>query len=457
MNEIKCLILAGGMGKRLWPVSRKKWPKYLMEFKGKSLLQQAYDRLNTSPENKYVVGAEEARFLVKKELSGPGYEFRGENIILEPLSRNTAPAIALGINSLDDEDIAVVLPADHIIEPVDEFNEVIRKAAFLAEKGFIVTAGIKPLYPATGYGYIKKGEKLFDGWEVEEFKEKPDREKAREYFNSGSYFWNAGIFVFKVSAMKKELAFYAGDIAGAFKDLKEDKSNLKEIYEKLPNVSIDYAVMEKTEKAAVVGFDGVWNDLGSWEAVKEVSAGEKENYSLSKAEFSSCENTFVSTEKGKFFAGAGLKDLIIVDTEDALLVIKKGEGQKVKGIVEKLKGREIVRRHAEDYRPWGRYRVLEEGKGYKIKLLFVSIGQRLSLQKHKYREEMWTVIEGKALITLGEKKKEFSPGESLSIPAGALHRVENISQGELKILELARGNKISEDDIIRVEDDYNRQ
>ncbi len=452
-NNLKVLILAGGMGKRLWPVSRKKWPKYLMRFEGQSLLQQAYDRVDVTDENKYIIGAQEAGFLVKREIEG----IKGKNLVLEPLSRNTAPAIALGMCELDDEDIAVVLPADHIIKPKGDFREALTRAKSLAEDGFIVTIGIKPEYPATGYGYIKKAGKLGDGWKVKEFKEKPDEDTARDYFESGDYFWNAGIFVFKVSRMKREMEALAGGISKIFKELKEDKGNLREIYERIEGESIDYAVMEKTDKAAVVGFEGEWNDLGSWEAVSEVLTRGKENYSTCRSMTRGCRGSFAHISGKKFFAGAGVEDLIIVDTDDALLAVKKGHGQKVKDIVQELQGKSIVKYHREDYRPWGGYRVIEEGDGYKIKVLFVSPGERLSLQKHRYRDEVWTVVSGEALVTVSGKKKRVKAGETVKIPAGALHRAENTSDKEVKILELATGEKILEEDIERIEDDYNRQ
>ncbi len=267
--EPKVIILAGGAGRRLWPLSSPQYPKYLMEFEGRTLLQQAYTRVDIPDENKYIIGAGNVAVLIKRDLLEINNNFSDKNLLLEPLSKNTAPAAALGISILDKEDIAVILPADHIIKPSDEFNRSLRDAVKLAAKGHIAVIGINPEHPATGYGYIKKGEELDSGWKVVEFKEKPDAKTAQEYLKSGNYLWNAGIYVFNVSVMREEMDRYAGYISRAFSELKADRSNLKEIYKNMPGISIDYAVMEKTDRAAVTAFKGYWKDLGSWKTVKE--------------------------------------------------------------------------------------------------------------------------------------------------------------------------------------------
>ena len=487
---VKVLILAGGAGERLWPLSRKKWPKFMLKFSGgKSLLQLAYERTAgiVPPKERYIVTSAESEFLIRRDISinGGGHSagsgLSAKNIISEPLAKNTAPAIMLGIfnssgpSAFKDEDIVIVLPADHIIEPKDVFKKTLKDAIEVARNNYIVAIGIKPSYPATGYGYIKAKLKVKSQkskvYKVEEFKEKPDKESAKKYIKSGNYYWNAGIFVFKAGVMREEIKNLCPDIWDNFNKLKRDRSNLLDIYEKLPNISIDYAVMEKTDKAAIVVFEGKrkvrcrrnvrcrWNDLGCWEAVADVFGDVEGPLPVvinGESEIIDSRDSFIYTKKGKLAACIGIKDIIVIDTDDAILIMKKGQGQKVKDMVSRLKDKPITKYHLTDYRPWGGYKVLESGKNYKIKILEILPGERLSLQKHKYRDEIWTVIEGIALITLGEKDIKLKKGETIKIPCGTAHRAENISKSTLKILELATGKKIFEDDIIRLSDDYDR-
>ncbi|MFC2061484.1 mannose-1-phosphate guanylyltransferase/mannose-6-phosphate isomerase [Elusimicrobiota bacterium] len=456
--SIKAIILAGGMGKRLWPISREKWPKFMMKIgSGYSLLQQAYKRVEGIASDITVVSAKETGFLIEKEIKAINGDFSDENIRLEPQAKNTASAIMRGIHKCDDEDIIIALPADHVIEPVDDFKDVLRNAAEMAGQDHIVSIGVEPRCPATGYGYIKRSaETLGEGWKLGSFKEKPDMETAKKYIEEGGYYWNAGFFVFKAGIMKKEIEKYCSDITGLFNDLKDDDGNLEEIYEKLPGISMDYAVMENTDKAAVIAFNGSWDDLGCWEAVHKVLAEGDKPYSNGETRAISSKNSFIYTDPEKLTACIGIEDIIVIDSGDSILVMKSGEGQKVKDIVDSLKGRPETVYHMKDCRPWGGYRVLDEGEGYKTKILEIDPGQRLSLQKHEFRDEVWTVISGKAVITLGDKEVDLVPGETIKIPAQTLHRAQNRGIEMLRILELACGEKISEDDIIRVEDDYKR-
>ncbi len=453
--KINTVILAGGMGKRLWPLSRRTWPKYMLRpGMDKSLLQAAWDRVAPFGGSRRVVTSAESGFLVSREIRKKDPGFGEENLILEPLSRNTAPAVMLGIADMEDDDIVAVLPADQVVE--GDFSETILKAAVVASQGYIVTIGITPDRPATGYGYIKSSqEKIGEGFLVEEFKEKPDEDTARGYLESGGYFWNAGLFVFRAGTMRREMERHAPEISRGFERI--SREGARSVYRELPGISIDYAVMEKTDRVAVVPFAGRWDDLGSWESIHRILAAEDGNFSSGETCLEDVSGCFFQVPSGKLVGAAGVRDLIAVDTPDALLLLKKGEGQKVKDLVERLGDDPRAARHLTDYRPWGGYRVLEEGDGYKVKVLFVSPRERLSLQRHKFRDEVWTVIKGKGLITSGEEKKETVSGETVRIPAGALHRAENTGSGELEILELASGEKISEDDIERVEDDYGRR
>ncbi len=451
---IKTLILAGGVGERLWPLSRKKWPKFMLKFAGtKSLLQLAYERTAgiVPPKERYIVTSAESEFLIKRDIP-----VDPKNIITEPLAKNTAPAIMLGISKFNDADIVIVLPADHIIEPKEAFKKTLKDAVKIARDNYIVSIGIKPTTPSTGYGYIKANQKL-----VEKFIEKPCIKDAKKYVKNGNYYWNAGIFVFKAGLIKEEIKNLSPDIYNAFNKLKKDSTRLLEIYKELPNISIDYAVMEKTARAAIVVYNEKWDDLGCWEAVAEVECPLPAECPLpvvvnSESETIDSNNSFIYTKKGKFAACIGIKDIIVIDTDDAILIMKKGQGQKVKDIVSRLKSQSVTKYHLTDYRPWGGYKVLESGKNYKIKVLEVLPGKRLSLQKHKYRDEIWTVIEGEAKITLQNKNIKLKKGETIKIPAQTIHRAENTGQKLLEILELATGDNISEDDIIRIEDDYNR-
>ncbi|MBN2406636.1 MAG: mannose-1-phosphate guanylyltransferase/mannose-6-phosphate isomerase [Elusimicrobia bacterium] len=459
--NIRVLILAGGSGKRLWPMSREKWPKFMLKFdSGSSLLQSAYERARkiTSDENIYIVTLKENAHLIEQDIRRVNSGFGRAGIVTEPEAKNTAPAIMMGIKDFEDDTMVIVLPADHIIRPEEEFRRAVEKAIRTAEQDYIVSIGIEPQYPSTGYGYIKRAAGIGeDAWRIDRFKEKPDFQTAREYVESRQYYWNAGIFIFKSSVMKAEMKRLNPVIYEMFGKMKNKDADVPSLYKKMPAISIDYAVMEKTARAAVVPYRGGWDDLGSWEAVHAVVRKDRDgNSTNSEGEMIDTSNTYICTEPGKFVSAIGVEDIIVVDTKDAILVMKRGSGQKVKDIVDMIGGREVAMRHMTDYRPWGNYRVLDEGKGFKVKILEIYPGQRLSLQKHRHRDESWTLMRGDAVITLDKDSIEPKPGETLRIPAGKLHRAENRGSDSVMILELATGEKIEEDDIVRVEDDYER-
>ncbi|AFK22449.1 mannose-1-phosphate guanylyltransferase/mannose-6-phosphate isomerase [Pyrococcus sp. ST04] len=464
---MKTLILAGGKGTRLWPLSRELLPKqFIKVFTDRSLFQRTVERalLFSKPKEIFIVTNKEYKFRVFDDLNEIGINIPEENVLLEPIGKNTLPAIYWGLKTIEDyfgDSVVAVLPSDHAIEVNDEYIEAFRKAEKLAEK-YLVTFGIKPTRPHTGYGYIKPGEKIsidgkFMGYLVDEFKEKPDLETAKRYVESG-YYWNSGMFMFRTSVFMEEAKKHSPEIVRAF----EDGKNIEEVYELAPEISVDYGIMEKTEKAAVVPLNTYWNDLGSFDAVYEAlekdESGNAVRVSGFKAKYINIDskNNLILTER--LTATVGVKDLIIVDTGDALLVAKRGETQKVKEVYRRLKEendeRAIVHRTA--YRPWGSYTVLEEGERYKIKRITVLPGKKLSLQLHYHRSEHWVVVRGTAKVRVGDKEFILRPGESTFIPAGVVHRLENPGKVVLEVIETQIGEYLGEDDIVRLQDDYGR-
>ncbi|ASJ17138.1 mannose-1-phosphate guanylyltransferase/mannose-6-phosphate isomerase [Thermococcus chitonophagus] len=465
---MKTLILAGGKGTRLWPLSREMMPKQFIKFfNERSLFQKTVERalLFSKPKEIFIVTNKEYRFRVFDDLDELGVKVPEENVLLEPIGKNTLPAIYWGLKVIDEnygDSVVAVLPSDHAIEVNDNYIEAFKKAEKLAEK-YLVTFGIKPTKPHTGYGYIKPGEKIevegkFLGYLVDEFKEKPDFETAKRYVESG-YYWNSGMFMFRTSVFMEEAKKHAPEVVRAF----EDGKSIEEIYELAPEISVDYGVMEKTDKAAVVPLNTYWNDLGSFDAVYEALEKDENGNAVKvrgfKAKYINVDsrNNLILTER--LTATVGVEDLVIIDTGDALLVAKKGETQKVKEVYKKLKEqndeRAVVHRTA--YRPWGSYTVLEEGERYKIKRITVLPGKKLSLQMHYHRSEHWVVVRGTAKVRVGDKEFILRPGESTFIPAGVVHRLENPGKVILEVIETQIGEYLEEDDIVRLQDDYGRE
>lgn len=460
---MKSIILAGGSGSRLWPLSRDMYPKQLLSLDNEnSLLQQTFLRLRkfSSAENIATVTNIKHFQDIKLQLNS----IDSNNLVIaEPLGKNTAPAIACTLEYFmqknnNDDDIVLIVPSDHLINDIAAFAETVRKGEKLAQAGYIVTFGIKPTYPETGYGYIKIAKSFETGFEVEKFVEKPDLVTAQEYLNSGKFYWNAGIFMAKISTLLDEFAKYEPEIFATLKNL--DFSNSTKInysiYEAMPSISIDYAIMEKSDKIALIELESDWNDLGSWQSLYEIKPkDENGNVLTGKVVVDQVKNSFIYSQK-ELVAVSGLEDVVIVETEDAIMACKMSDSQSVKKLYEKLKESNTTKLHKTVFRPWGYYTCMNEGDGYLTKTICVLPHQKLSVQSHNHRSEHWVVLEGQALVLLDDKKYDVYAGDSIDIPLKAKHSLQNPYEKELKIIEVQKGDYISEDDIIRYEDCYGR-
>lgn len=456
MSNIYGLILAGGSGSRLWPLSRELYPKQLLNIQNtESLLQATFDRLKECIEPKNIVSLTGI-----KHYSNVRYQLSAitENpvVLSEPISKNTAPAIVLGTkyvmeNSKSDP-VILVVPSDHMIKDVKGFAETIKEGEKLALEGKIVTFGIKPTYPETGYGYINS--------KTNKFVEKPNEELAKKYLEDGNYYWNGGIFMFKASVLMEEAAKCTPEIYEKLKNFDfttSDKIPFTE-YDKMPNISIDYAVMEKSDKVAMVVLKSDWNDLGSWKSIYDVSKKDEDgNVKIGHVLDEGSKNSFVYSSS-KLVATIGLEDIILVETEDAVLACKADKSQDVKKIFDTLKKQNdnthLV--HKTVYRPWGYYTVLGQGKGFLTKMIQVNPAQKLSVQSHNHRSEHWVVLEGTAKVLLEGKEYILSPGHSVDIPVKAIHSLQNPYEEVLKIIEVQKGDLLIEEDIVRYEDMYGR-
>ena len=458
------IILCGGSGTRLWPISRTLMPKQFIKlFDGKSLFQLTVDRNHNICNRQYVVSNAEQYFLAADQLED--MTFKNNSFLLEPVGRNTAPAIALACFSLDKDEIVLVCPSDHLIKNQKAYMQVVNRAKELASNDYLVTFGIQPKYAETGYGYIEADEE-----EVKAFHEKPDEAVAQRYFNAGNYYWNSGMFCFKASVFLEELKKYAPDIYKAsfqaYSNAQcEDMIRIShEDMAAIPEDSIDYAVMEKSSRVKVVASDIGWSDLGSFDALyKELDKDENNNASIvlekqntdTLITDNASNNLFISD---KFVAAIDVDDLLVVDTTDALLISKKGSSQKVKEVVKllKKKGSELPNIHMTAYRPWGTYTILDEFDNYKVKRIIVKPGKRLSLQKHFHRSEHWIVVSGTATVTKGKDEYLVCTNESTYIPMGEIHRLENTGRIPLVMIEAQVGEYLGEDDIVRISDDFKR-
>jgi mannose-1-phosphate guanylyltransferase/mannose-6-phosphate isomerase len=463
------VIMAGGNGTRLWPMSRKAYPKqFLSLIDDQTLIQQTCKRAKAiSNDQMLIICNEEHRFLCAEQLRQLG--ITNAQILLEPVGKNTAPAIGLAAEFIKQQygdAVMVVLSADHYIEDLAYFADTVRYGCERALTGEIITFGVTPTKPETGYGYINKGEQLSQGiFKISQFVEKPTLEVATEYLDSGEYLWNSGMFTMLASSYLNELITYQPEIqvncqkaiADAQSDLEFIKPH-KEWFVKCPEDSIDYAVMEKTNKGSVIEFKGVWNDIGAWSSIWELSEkDENGNCSVGKTELLNSHNNYVNS-KEKLTAVLGLNDIIVIDTKDALLIADKNQVQDIKQLVNRLKltDIELIENHREVYRPWGHYDSIANDVRYQVKKISVLPGHKLSVQMHYHRAEHWIVVKGTAHVTIGDKEKIVCENESVYIPIGEIHSLENKGKIPLELIEIQSGAYLGEDDIVRFQDNYGR-
>ena len=455
------IILCGGSGTRLWPISRTLMPKQFVKlFENKSLFQLTVERNSKVCDKNFLVSNAEQYFLAIDQLEeNATFNIKNSTFLLEPVGRNTAPAIALACMALDKEEIVLVTPSDHLIKDEAEYEKVLVKAKGLANEDNLVTFGITPTFAETGFGYIEA-----NGLDVKAFHEKPDFATANKYFNAENYYWNSGMFCFKAGIFLEELKKYSPEVyetsQSAFNNAKKEAITRIKHDDMLaiPEDSIDYAVMEKSQKVKVVPSNIDWSDVGSFDALHEELPKDVNNNTINKNHISiDSKNNLIYGSQRKIVT-VDIENLIIVDTGDALLISKKGSSQKVKKVVEKLKASnsELHNIHLTGHRPWGTYTVLEDQAGYKIKRIEVKPGKRLSLQKHFHRNEHWIVVSGTATVTVGEETKLLRPNESTYIKMGEVHRLENKGKIPVVLIEAQVGEYTGEDDIVRFDDDYKR-
>ena len=466
------VILSGGAGTRLWPVSRKAHPKPFMRLADGQTLASATVRraLNAVDAAETLTVTARDHFFLTRDIYRDAAPDARHRFLLEPVGRNTAAAIAAAAlwvrEHHGDHARLLVLPADHLVRDREAFEAAVARADRLAAEGWLVCLGVKPTHAETGFGYIRAGREIDDlGQQIEAFVEKPDADTAQRYFESGRYLWNAGMFVFRADAILAALREQAPDILAAVEatwDETDTSSDPVELdadrFEAVRSDSIDFAVMERAPKRAVVPMACGWSDIGSWQAISELYETDGSgNRIQGHAVLVDARNTFVQGDQ-RLIAAVGVDDLVIVDTPDAVLVARRGRAQEVKSVVEELTRRdhESAVYHRTVHRPWGSFTVLEDGEDCKVKRLVVKPGGVLSLQRHEHRSEHWTVVSGTASVRVGDEHLELGPNHTVEIPAGALHRLENRGETDVHIIEVQTGSYFGEDDIERLEDVYGR-
>ena len=475
-TQLVPVIISGGSGSRLWPLSRESHPKpFIKMLDGQSLIQKTFLRASAleNVEQIYVVTNQELLFHSKHDYQDLQLNLPLKHL-LEPVGRNTAPAIAAAVVALAAthpiDTVVAILPADHLITNQQSFQAVVELASETAKQGYLVSLGVQPTHPETGYGYIELGNPLAftdlgQAFTVKRFVEKPDLERAKQFVDDKQHVWNAGMFFFTLETFINEMQKFAPEIMQAVQASLDPQTLQNEIitldresFIQATNISIDYALMEKSSKVAVVTGDFDWSDIGSWKAMNDLSQPDVNGNSI-VGECTAFEtyNCYIHGDN-RVIATAGVKDLVIVDTADALLVADRSSTQDVKHLVEKLKlsDSEVVKLHREVHRPWGSFTVLGVGEGFKIKLIKVHPGAALSLQMHYHRSEHWVVVKGTAKTTNGDTVSLVNTNESIYIPAGHTHRLENPGKVELQIVEVQCGAYLGEDDIVRFEDKYQR-
>jgi mannose-1-phosphate guanylyltransferase/mannose-6-phosphate isomerase len=463
--NIHPVILSGGSGTRLWPLSREHYPKQLLCLQGEqTLLQQTVSRLDGLQDvaDPLVVCNEEHRFLVAEQIRQ--LDRTATDIILEPSGRNTAPALTLAALALTrdgGDPLMLVMPADHLIQDTAAFHAAVREGAALANSGRLVTFGIVPMAPETGYGYIKRGA----GNAVAKFVEKPDAETATRYLASGEYLWNSGLFMMHASAWLEELGRYHPDMLkacqSAYVQGRQDGEFYRlnnEAFLRCPNNSVDYAVMEKTDRAVVVPLAAGWSDIGAWPAIWQMLPQDETGNVVQGDVYAYDTRNALLISRHRLLATVGLDDVIVIETADAVLVAHKDQAQNVKEIVSRLKAskRSEYLMHRRVHRPWGSYEGVDAGERFQVKRLIVNPGASLSLQMHHHRAEHWVVVKGTAKVTRGDEVVLLSENESTYIPIGTKHRLENPGTIPLEIIEVQSGGYLGEDDIVRFDDRYNR-
>lgn len=459
---MKCIILAGGSGERLWPMSRTLSPKSLLGlYDSKTLLQNTYETaLEVAPAKNIVtitnIRQETDTKLQLKKLS------KNPVVIAEPMSKNTAPAVAAALTYLQGkkDDTVVILPCDFAVDDKELFLETINEAKLCAKDGYITAIGVKPSYPEVGFGYIKACEELKNGRKIAQFVEKPSYEEATSYLKDGNYFWNCGIFVAKISVLLKAFEKYSPSACFGFGlDMFDENNKIKyEYYENLPKISIDYAVMEKAQNMAFVELKTKWKDVGSWQAIyNNTEKDSKNNVVHGNIILDKVKDSLVYSSK-ELVAVSGMENVIVIETEDAVLVCDKNRSGEINKIVQTLKTQknEVAESHKTMFRPWGFYTCLNGGDGWLTKIITVSPEHKLSLQSHNHRSEHWVVLEGVATVILDGETHTLEKCQSIDIPVRAKHSLQNHTKEVLKILEVQKGDYISEDDIIRYEDVYGR-